>query len=552
MVEVSHPAGVRDAAPDGSSVARRRVGWTLVVARRPYLVLVGVGLGFCAALFVAVMLAANGHFEYSLDDAYIHLRLSQMIASGTYGINPGQAASPSSSIAWPFLLAPFSGSPVQSFVPLAISVAALLGTLAVTFRGLSTTWAPFDRSGLGRITTVVVVGLMLNWFGLPFTGMEQSLHVLTAVAAAAGLLQFAYRGSTPWWFWAALVLGPLVRYEGLAVTVATLIAVAALGRRKQALLAGIAMVIPVGLFSVFLLRQGLPALPDSVLAKWGPGETSFSLAGLLQSALVNGAWNLTTRSAVFLLFAICLAATFAVMIQASRAMTRDPRSVPLGAATGVLLLHLAFGRNGWFSRYEVYALSYASVVLLTALSPLAHATFRRIGLRATLLIIAILVLATAPMYAAATLQTPLAAQAIDDRQHQMHVFAVDYLRAGVAVNDLGEVSYQNPYEVVDLVGLGSNQALHARLSGNPHWITEIVDPARIPAAMIYTDWFGDAIPSSWVKVGDIVAQPGYSGGEARVAVYATSAASVPRVAHALAVFATRVGPRTHVVLQSPS
>jgi hypothetical protein len=544
--EVLSGSGLAETFAAGSS---RAPVWRRFGPSRPILLLVALALALCAMVLTALLIATGGHFEYSLDDAYIHLRLSQMISAGTYGINAGQPASPSSSIAWPFLLAPFSGFRVHPYVPLVISIASLFGTFGVAFRGLLTTWEHSDPRGIRRIATLLAAGLLLNWFGLPFTGMEQSLHVLTAVACASGLLLFVYRGSTPWWFWAALIVGPLIRYEGIAVSAVTLVAVAALGKWRQALAIGLAAAIPIALFSVFLVQQGLPPLPDSVLAKWGPGDTHLSAGRLVRSALTNLSANFADRSPVVLLYAICLAATIALTIRAARQKERDRGTIPLLAATGVLFLHLVFGRNGWFGRYEIYALSYACLMLLAVFAPLLNTSFQRIGLMATLVVALILGETAAPMYLMATLQTPLAAQAIYDRQHQMHVFAVDYLQGPVAVNDLGEVSYNNPNEVVDLAGLGSDKALRARLSGDSHWLSALVNPARIPAAVIYTDWFGDAIPTSWVKVGTIVAQPGPSGGEAQVDVYATSQFSVPRVRRALAGFAGHLHSRTNVRLE---
>ena len=45
---------------------------------------------------------------YTLDDPYIHLTVGKNILFGNYGINLKEFSSPSSSILFPFLLAPFS------------------------------------------------------------------------------------------------------------------------------------------------------------------------------------------------------------------------------------------------------------------------------------------------------------------------------------------------------------------------------------------------------------------------------------------------------------
>ena len=70
---------------------------------------------------IAVILIRNdGIFSYILDDAYIHMALAEQIANGHYGINAGEYASPSSSILWPFLLAPFAHTSFFEWVPLLI------------------------------------------------------------------------------------------------------------------------------------------------------------------------------------------------------------------------------------------------------------------------------------------------------------------------------------------------------------------------------------------------------------------------------------------------
>ena len=44
----------------------------------------------------ALAFAYAGVFEYPLDDVYIHLAMAEGISQGTYGVNPGVAASAAS------------------------------------------------------------------------------------------------------------------------------------------------------------------------------------------------------------------------------------------------------------------------------------------------------------------------------------------------------------------------------------------------------------------------------------------------------------------------
>jgi len=58
-----------------------------------------------AVEIVIVLMAAHGHLVYPLEAAYTHLALAEQISVGHYGLVAGEAAAPSSSILYPFLLA---------------------------------------------------------------------------------------------------------------------------------------------------------------------------------------------------------------------------------------------------------------------------------------------------------------------------------------------------------------------------------------------------------------------------------------------------------------
>ncbi|HEY9151334.1 MAG TPA: hypothetical protein VIN60_00495, partial [Anaerolineales bacterium] len=149
----------------------------------PYLLLVIV---FLIELFV-ILKYNNGVFVYSLDDPYIHLRLAQNILKGTYGINLGEPASPSSSILWPFLLVPFVLLGIEQFAPLAINLIISLGIIAVSgyLFGMILGDDLKDRPGV-KAFLVIVILLAMNIIGLIFTGMEHVLQILLGLILLAG------------------------------------------------------------------------------------------------------------------------------------------------------------------------------------------------------------------------------------------------------------------------------------------------------------------------------------------------------------------------------
>ena len=111
-----------------------------------------------------------------------------------------------------------------------------------------------------------------------------------------------------------------------------------------------------------------------------------------------------------------------------------------------------------------------------------------------------LVLALLPADVARSFTAERGARNIYEQQYQMHRLAAEFYRAPVAVNDLGQVSYRNPYPVLDLWGLGSEEARRARLGAPASpWMDELARRHDVGFAMIYAECF-PAVPASWVPV----------------------------------------------------
>src|SRR2546426_11682940 len=148
--------------------------------KRAFLVVLLLFLGGVAAEISAILLINPGHLVYALDDAYIHLSLSENIARGHYGVNLGESSSPSSSILWRFVLAPVAGAALGTLAPLVLDVLVSLGTVFLFWRVVGVAMGDYQTYVVSStaLPTFLVSLLVVatDLVGVIFTGMEHSLQ----------------------------------------------------------------------------------------------------------------------------------------------------------------------------------------------------------------------------------------------------------------------------------------------------------------------------------------------------------------------------------------
>lgn len=408
------------------------------------------GLGLTAGLLLfayARILQANaGVFVYTLDDPYIHLALADRIAAGHYGINASEPSAPSSSIIWPFLLAPFAFLGRFDLVPLLLNVFAAAGTVVTVWKVLGLLVRVPDRR-VEAAASAVLLALFVpagNVVGLVFTGMEHSAQAFLAALLVYGLVRELETGLCSPVLAVAAVLGPLVRYENLALSAA-------------------AILVLVGGFSLFLVHLGLRPLPTSVLA-------TFLLVAVLSRREDGG-----------------------------RALS--------GAAAVAVGLHLLLGRTGWFHRYEIAVWVFALLCLLWLVRRPVSGFLGRghpiLRLGAFAAGSAAFVFLTSRPYVTALRTTPLASNNIYCQQLQMRRFTVDFWQRPVAVNDLGWVAYRNPRTVLDLSGLASPEVLaHLRHDRTSQWIDDLARDRGVELVIIYPRIY-PLLPPQWKALGEL-------------------------------------------------
>lgn len=461
------------------------------IFRLPLIVL----LAILGAHLLSLLALNDGHFVYSLDDAYIHLSLAEKIAGGTYGLNPGEPSAPSSSIVWPFLLVPWAPFAAGTFVPLVLNVAAAIATLYVFALLLAQGLAPMGDRRLRLLAVLLLLALIpgTNLAGLVLTGMEHSLQQLLTAAAVLGLAREAKDGRAPWWLFAALALAPLVRYENLALSLPALFHLAWRGHPRRALGALAVAAAGIGGFSAFLVSLGLDPLPASVAAKsrlfWS-GVNASSLAENLERNLARPRGVLLALGVV-VLFAVALS---------GRREGAERRFAAVMAAAG--LGHLLAGQFGWYHRYEVYAWT---ATVLALLYVFRHALVRLAREEPAWKLACLLVVFAALTfrdYVVVLHTSPIGSNNIYEQQVQMRRFVSGYYRQPVAAHDLGYLTYHGDVYVLDLFGLASAEALAARRENRQGWLDAMVRERGIRLAMLYTDWFPQ-VPDSWIPVAEM-------------------------------------------------
>jgi hypothetical protein len=453
-------------------------------------VCVGLYLLMSALLFFAIRHQVHGHFNYTLDDAYIHLALAENIAHGNYGINAGESSSPSSSAVWPLLLIPFVGKSWHVYLPLVWNL--LFGAIAAWLIGMMMDRWPNrsadDSTDLWpQVITAALLIMVANLVGLTFVGMEHVLQVLLAISCAFAVTEALSGRPIPTWCLAAAVIGPMVRYENLAITFGISILLIGLRRRRAAIAILVLAILPLIGFSFFLHSLGLPFLPISVLVKGGASDPHVSRAMTIirifksaarQAIMSSERWPMVIMLAIF-----CRLAW--------KESDRVRRYSFAGVAT-VVGLQLLTGRFGWFHRYEIYALAFAVLVFMHVLAERPRFMFGYFVMGLCFL---------GGMSISVFLFSTQAAGDIYDQQYQMHRFIQDFYRGTFAVNDLGFVSYQKPSDdvVVDLWGLGSPEAASQTVKDAP-WLRQITQRRAVSLVMIYPNWY-KSIPEEWTPLG---------------------------------------------------
>lgn len=481
-------------------------------------------LTILVACFAYTSYQANGsHFIYTLDDAYIHLAISENLANnGTWGINSGEFAPASSSILYTFLLSfaiKIFGS--HYILPFIINLLGAFGLMYVFIKSSGDYFKDVKNNTLRLSGYLLAVILFIPLVPLIFTGME---HVFQMLINLLFVWLWSYyffdkEKIKPVQFGILLLLAALVsmiRFEGLFLIGSVALFLMFQKRWRKAFALLFAGVLPVIVFGLYSMSKGSFFLPNSIIMK-GEKPDTFSLAGLMHYLFE---WLNKLKDAEHVgIFMLVLLLFFLYRLQKTF-FVKDKQLAVVFVILLTTLAHLTFAQTGWFYRYEAYLVLLSiwaiaafrqelSGIITYIRNKLRNITAINFYAAATALLILLVIFLSPMVYRGlkAHQETVQATNNIYEQQYQMARFINEYYaNTPIAANDIGALAYFNDNYLLDLYGLGNTEVISLKIKGkyDDKAINRIATEYDVKIAVIYDQWFEERIPDKWVKCGEWV------------------------------------------------
>jgi len=513
--------------------------------------LITVGL-----LVVAVLMACEGYYTYSLDDTYIHLSIARnLIQDGIWGVSRGEYVPAASSPLYILLLA-CAGA--WEYAPLLLNIAAggvilWLASMVLQEQGLSRRWQ------LGILLVLIFVG------PLPLMiccGMEATIQTAITLAFVAVVGKELTCGSKPSGKGLLLlilaVLMCSVRYEGaFVVGVACVLMVLPLEGRKgrwgRAMMLGIAGALPILMYGAISIYNGHHFLPNSIAIKGGLPAMTFG-AVKLWIEKVGGRFY----TSPFLLHAL-LAIFFIAWLKLRQQKTIWNIHTVVGLLLGTsMLVHMVLSDVALY-RYETYLLIAGFLYVGVGVVPFIRELWgEAVSSRVMLCgIVAIFFVPFVIRTAFFTLNFSRGARNIYEQQIQMARFLeLNYHSGSVAANDIGAITYFTRIHLLDVNGIGTTQIVENLVSHGGRFIdkalvSRLAEERKVQIAIVYDVHVGGRIPTDWVRVGTWTIQNNFVCADETVSFYAVRRDEEANLRKCLAEFVPKLPPTVLVQMNLP-
>ncbi len=527
----------------GFRLSRLWSAWPLLASLGIY------GVVLCV-LFASIRDINGGYFGYYLDDASIHMAIAKNFAlHGVWGVTPYAFSAASSSPLWTMLLAGwFRVFGVNTFAPLFLTVVGGFASLVVAWRILLRLPLPQTVRAFALLAALLFSKLPL----LVFSGMEHVLQLLFVLVFLLVLLHTLQSPSSRIPIVCLLATAPLLmltRYESFTVIFITSIIFSVRRRWRMALLLLVVSAIGPALFGLWTIANGGEWLPNSVIIK---GIIAAPSAHLFSVRFLWSGLKHFFATPIPSLLVLLLVAYFRFLKMQKQTIMTSGMMLLIIASSMMFLQIFGLARNPE-GRYFDYIIFLALLACATPLwDVLKHIRGTRISSIKRLLVSASCIGLIALMVHQLTLAsvlyyryTPIATRNIYEQQHQMGRFFAQYYHGrGVALNDIGEVSYQADIQLLDVWGLADNDVMKMRLQRRytPEALAKLARERHVSVAAVYDGWFTDGfimtggVPKEWGKVGTWTIRNNIVAASSTVDFYAVDPAESKQLARNLRAF----------------
>lgn len=456
--------------------------------------------------------ASDGQLLYVLDDAHIHLSMARSLAEGgvwgpsTEGFVPASSAPLFTALlgALMWLLGPCEA------LPRAVELCAAAGFLWLGGRFLGR-----HLRGLAVGGVLTAAALLVPLPLLVLLGMEHGLHawVSLALLLACGRLLAGSSLGISTLVLAAVAAG--LRYESCALIGLVVLGLLVKGRVGAAAgLAGAGALIPAIMGGVSW-SKGWFLAPTGLVTK---AALMWPQAGPIERWWINLDGNLSDAPA---LGGVVALGGSLLLLWRWRRQDWGGREALLWVVRvliGMVVIHLIFGKVGWYYRYEAYLYALALVVLPAAVGSVIGPLWRggrgpRVSAVALVVIAAWTVFHAGQRARFALAGVPGLARDLHTQNNWTARFFSEALPGErIATHDLGLVSWHTRRVPLDLAGLASREIATLYLEGRrqPAIVDRLAREGRVHVAWTFRNWFDQAgfgaAPVGWVPVATLRTQ----------------------------------------------
>lgn len=491
----------------------------------------------------------DGIFIYALDDPYIHLKIAtNLITYGTFGINPNEFSTCSSSPLWTLILAGlvklFGNSDMHSFV-LAIITSIL--TIIIAYIFLKKYLTPQWQITLSLLIAIFSAPLPL----LCFIGLEHTLHcglTILYIYFASDYLANKERKQSICWLMFITPILTAIRYESaFIVAVVTILFFIRRMPLKALFIAGLG-ILPLLIMGLISLSNGWFLLPTTILLKgnYPKGNIIFYILKIL---------FYTPLSHLFSNYHLSILFSFSFIILIVNRWKKKRFWEPLNIANLIFIIityfHCQFSSVGYFYRYEAYLVFSGTIISMInffyLINPYLDKYFLKVSLLKKIVVTLSFIFVISPLLIRAIssyYRIPQACKNIYEQQYQSAMFLKEfYPKASVVINDIGAMSYYNDIEVIDVWGLATKEIARAKLEGNydSTTIKKIFEEKKPNIAIIYESWFEgiNSLPSDWKKLASWKILDNIVCGDDQISFWAKDSLEIQKLKMSLEKFSTK-------------